>query len=299
MFQAVMELGSVTEAARSLGVTQPAVSGALAKLERAVGFSLFRREGRRVVPTAEAQLLDREASQVMAGFNRLTVAAAGISAAQRGSLTVATNPGPAISWLPGVVAAFCRTRPDVQIRLLTRSSSEVRELAALSAFDLGLAETPFTRGENVLRRYSFARVVVLRADDPLTRHEVLTPSLLDGARLIATIASNWSWSSIARTFEAADATFHVAAECEFTAIALNMVAAGAGVSFADPISAADAASRGLAARPFLPTISYEVGLLAPAHGTLTRVASAFAEALEAHLTPFLLEASPSQQRTKP
>ncbi len=299
MFQAVMEHGSVTEAARCLGVTQPAVSGALAKLERSVGFLLFRREGRRVVPTEEAKLLHREASQVMTGFTRLAETAAGISAAQRGSLTVATNPGPAISWLPGVVAAFCRARPDVRIRLLTRSSSEVRDLAALSAFDLGLAETPFTHGETVLRRYNFARVVALRADDPLARHELLTPQLMDGTRLVATVASNWSWSVIARTFEAAGATYHVAAECEFTAIALNMVAAGAGVSFADPISAADVACRGLVARPFLPVIPYEVGLLAPAHGMLMRVAEAFTDALDAHLRPFLLDPSSSQPRTKP
>ena len=85
MFEAVVSLGSVTEAARSLGVTQPAVSTAMGKLERDVGFVLFRRDGRRSLPTAEARLLYGEAVRVLADFRRLSEAAAGISAAQSGT----------------------------------------------------------------------------------------------------------------------------------------------------------------------------------------------------------------------
>ncbi len=74
---------------------------------------------------------------MLADFRRLSEAAAGISVGQAGTLTVATNPMPAIAWLPPAAAAFCRDRPQVRLRILTRSSSEVRDLAALSAFDLG------------------------------------------------------------------------------------------------------------------------------------------------------------------
>ena len=100
MFEAVGTLGSVTEAARHFGVTQPAVSTAMGKLERAVGFTLFRREGRRLLPTVEARLLFGEATRVLTEFRRLGEAAAGISAAQSGTLTIATNPSPGITWLP-------------------------------------------------------------------------------------------------------------------------------------------------------------------------------------------------------
>ena len=126
MFQAVLTLGSITEAARHLGVTQPAVSLAMRKLERDVGFPLFRRDGRRLVPTAEARHLSSEAFRVLADFRHLTETAAGISAAQSGTLTIATNPSPAIAWLPTIAAAFRRERPQVRLRLLTRSSEDVR-----------------------------------------------------------------------------------------------------------------------------------------------------------------------------
>src|SRR5580698_3887501 len=51
MFLRVLEQGSVTGAARTVGVTQPAVSGAIARLAPEPGFDLFRRHGRVLVPT--------------------------------------------------------------------------------------------------------------------------------------------------------------------------------------------------------------------------------------------------------
>jgi DNA-binding transcriptional LysR family regulator len=285
MFEAVVSLGSVTEAARSLGVTQPAVSTAMGKLERDVGFVLFRRDGRRSLPTAEARLLYGEAVRVLADFRRLNEAAAGISAAQSGSLTIATHPTPAITWLPSVAGAFCRARPQVRLRILTRSSGEVRDLAALSAFDLGLAEAPFIRSEIVLRRYSLARIVVLPRNHRLASEAVLTPQLLDGEDMIAIVNSGWNWATVARTFEAAGARCPIAAECEFAVIAINLVAEGLGFCFADPLSVADAAARGLAVRPFEPILPYEVALLRPAHGALTKLAEAFAADFHGFVSP--------------
>ncbi|MDR3538775.1 MAG: LysR substrate-binding domain-containing protein [Acetobacteraceae bacterium] len=288
IFRTVIDQGSVTAAARLLGVSQPAVSLSLAKLEKRLGFTLFRREGRRIVPTEEARLLHMEASRLLDGFDRLGVAIGEISAGQRGTLTIATNPGPAISWLPAVAAAFRRDRPQVLLRLLTRSSAEVRALARVSAFDLGLAEAPFANAEPVLRRYTLARVAVLPCDHRLAAHDVLTPALLDGEDLVATVRSSWSWSNVARAFDMAGSVCRVVAECEFTAIALNMVAAGAGVCLADPISASTVGP-GLVRRPFRPQLPYEVGLLGPPDGELTILARAFADALDAHIAPFLVE----------
>lgn len=290
MFDAVMAAATFTEAAGRLGVTQPAVSTAMAKLERDAGFVLFRMEGRRAVPTTEAKLLHAEAVQVLAGLRRLREAAAGMSAARSGTLTVATHPGPGLAWLPAIASEFCRTRPDVRLRLLTRSSEEVRDLAALSAFDLGLAEAPFSRLETVLRRYRFARVVVLPAAHRLACHAVLTPELLDGEALVATVNSSWSWSTVARTFEAAGASCRVVAECEFSVIAINMVAAGMGLCIADPLTTAGTDVRGLVTRPFRPMLPYDVGLLRPARGgPLTLLAEAFAAAFHAHVAPHQIE----------
>ena len=289
IFVAVTEHGTLTSAARALGVTQPAVSSALGRLERSVGFPLFRREGRNVVPTAEAALLREEALRALAGMTRLDDAAAAIAAATRGSLTLATNPSPGIAWLPRIVAHFRASRPDVTFTLLNRSSREVRDLLAASAFDLGIAEPPFHADDNVLRRYRFATVMVLRRDHPLARHDVLTPALLDGVPVIGMLPGHGTTPRLADAFERAKARLNLVAQCEFFVISINLAADGVGVALSDPISAATVAPASVCFRPFAPTLPYEVATLKPARGGLSRLAAAFAEEAHAHLQPFTLE----------
>ena len=55
--RSVMEAGSVTEAARLLRVSQPAVSKTLAQVEDRLGFRLFTRDRGRLIATAEARAL--------------------------------------------------------------------------------------------------------------------------------------------------------------------------------------------------------------------------------------------------
>ena len=57
-FRAVYEHGSLSAAARALGVSQPALSRALAKLEEELGAALFQRHTRALRPT-EADEQDR------------------------------------------------------------------------------------------------------------------------------------------------------------------------------------------------------------------------------------------------
>ena len=63
-FRTVVERGSVTTAALVLGVSQPAVSALVARLEEALGYALFTREHRRMVPTAEALALVGEVADL-------------------------------------------------------------------------------------------------------------------------------------------------------------------------------------------------------------------------------------------
>ena len=71
VFRSVIRCGKTTAAARQLGISQPAVSRALAQLEARKGEMLFRRDGNRLVPTAEALALDRELEPMFEVLARL------------------------------------------------------------------------------------------------------------------------------------------------------------------------------------------------------------------------------------
>src|SRR5215831_7032786 len=68
IFLAVTQRGSMAQAAAELGVSQPAVSGVIAELERTLGVPLFDRSTRGVKPTKYARaMIDRS----VAAFDEL------------------------------------------------------------------------------------------------------------------------------------------------------------------------------------------------------------------------------------
>ncbi|HEX6017145.1 MAG TPA: LysR family transcriptional regulator [Burkholderiaceae bacterium] len=73
-FDAVMRLGSVTQASAALHMAQPTVSGHLRKLSEAVGVPLFRCDGRRMLPTAPARALHEGTLGVFAALHDLDCA---------------------------------------------------------------------------------------------------------------------------------------------------------------------------------------------------------------------------------
>ena len=99
-FRAVVDHRSVTNAATVLGVTQPAVSAQIARLEQELGFSLFDRGTGRLKPTPEGVLFYAEASKALTGIDRLTQAAEHIRTAQTGRLIIASHPSAAIRCCP-------------------------------------------------------------------------------------------------------------------------------------------------------------------------------------------------------
>lgn len=69
-FEAVVRLGSATQAAEALCMAQPTLSGHLRKLGEALGVQLFERDGKRLVPTEAAWDLLHTTREVMAAFDR-------------------------------------------------------------------------------------------------------------------------------------------------------------------------------------------------------------------------------------
>jgi len=259
-FRTVVDLRSVTGAAAAMGITQPAVSAQIARLEDEVGFSLFERAGGRLKPTAEALLFYAEVSKALSGFDRLTQAAEQIRTAQSGRLIVASHPSAAISLLPGIVAAFVRDRPGVSVRLVTRSSDVISQLLPAESFDLGIAELPIDESGVVLTRFRMRCVAIVPPGHELARHEVLTPSLIGDQPLVMTSQARQTALRVQEAFAAAQVSWNTVAETEFFATACGLVAAGAGISIVDRLSAGSFAHLGLVTRKFEPAIHYEIGV---------------------------------------
>ena len=274
---------SVTAAAQLMGLTQPAVSTQIARLEEACGFSLFERSGGRLRPTAEGLLFYAEASRVLGEFDRLAAATAQIRGGHAGKLVIASHPSAAISLLPGLVAQFAAQRPGVSVRLISRHSDVVSQLLPTESFDLGIAELPIDETAVKLFKYRMRCVAILPKGHDLSARKVLTPQVLSPYPMAAPSRSLQVPTRLLRTFAEARAALNVVVEAEFFATLCALVAAGAGWSLVDPLSAKSFAHLGLIVRPFEPALFYEIGVFHRKDREPSVLAAAFIDLIESKL----------------
>jgi len=282
-FRAVIDNRSVTAAAQAMGITQPAVSTQIARLEETVGFSLFERSGGRLKPTAEGMLFYAEASRVLGEVDRLATTTAQIREGQSGRLVIASHPSAAISLLPALVADFLAERPGVSVRLISRHSDVVSQLLPSEGFDFGIAEMPIDETDVAVKKYQMRCVVVLPPRHALAGRKVLTPQLLSGQPMIAPARSPQMLGRVHGAFAAAQAQVNAVVEAEFFASCCALVAAGTGWSLVDPLSARGFSALGLVIRPFEPAVIYEIGVFHRRDREPSLLAAAFLESLDAKL----------------
>jgi len=258
-FRAVVDHRTVTNAAASLGVTQPAVSAQIARLEQELGFQLFERGNGRLKPTPEGLIFYAEASKALTGIDRLTQAAEQIRTAQVGRLVIASHPSAAISLLPPIISAFLAARPGVLVRLVSRNSDVISRLLPSESYDIGIAELPVDESAVQVTRFRLRCVAVLPPGHPLEACKRLSPTLLASHPVVALAPTLQTALRLKTTFAEAGAEFSPVAEAEYFATLCGLVASGAGWSLVDPLSAQTFQHLGLTVRPFDPAITYEIG----------------------------------------
>src|SRR5207245_4038809 len=111
VFRAIMRNRSLTAAAESLHVSQPAVSKVLRHFEIQIGYKLFERLGGRLVPTAEAQLLYRDADRIFREIVVLQGLSDRIRDKQLGLLRVGASAPPTFALLPHAIERFRPRNP--------------------------------------------------------------------------------------------------------------------------------------------------------------------------------------------
>lgn len=283
-FRAVMLSGSVTQAAQSLNLSQPAVSKMLAELEHQLGFQLFlRSRGSALTVTPEADAFFYEVERSFSGIAALKRVAEDIRNMATGTLRIAALPALAVSFLPRVIAAFRETHPGVTVQLQTRSSSTVRQWMANQQFDIGLAtparELPGIRMERFLR---CPGACVLPAGHWLAAKDVIRPADLEGEPFISLALEDGVRHRIDRIFEDAGVHREMVIETQYAMTICALVMQGVGCSILNPVTAADYAERGLTVRDFAPEVHFEYMLFTPKLRPMSQVAAAFIAVLESH-----------------
>ena len=130
-FLETAETGSLSAAARKLGLTQPTLSRQVAAIERQLGVTLFERAGKAMVLTATGLALLEHARVMGAAAEDLQLAATGQSQAVDGVVTISASEAVAAHLLPGVLLRLRQQAPGVVIDLVASDAlSDLRRREA-------------------------------------------------------------------------------------------------------------------------------------------------------------------------
>lgn len=135
----VVQLGSVTRAAESLGVTQSSVSHQLERLRGITGDALFVKSGRGIVATARAQTLAQEAQNLLTQLQAFVHMGQFDPARLQTVFTIAANDLQRDLLLPGLLARLHRDAPGVSLRVM---ASDIPSVEMLRAQDCQLVISP-------------------------------------------------------------------------------------------------------------------------------------------------------------
>ena len=284
-FREVMRSGSISQAARTVGRTQPAVSTMVQTLEDQLGFALFVRTHGKLTPTPEAYFFLEECEDILERVERTERTLQRISSLQSGKLQIACHPAASSVFLPGLMTRFLRGRDELDVSLIMRSSDVIEDLIASQQFDVGFSETPQPRASIEQTDYDLECVCVLPAGDPLATAEVVTPNDLDGRPMAVLFEEHGTAVQTEAAFRAAGCRFNKRLELRTFLPGLQFVAAGVCVMVCDMITAyshllqAPEAAR-LAIRRFRPRISNSVSILTPGYATQSMASRAFVADLQ-------------------
>ncbi|WP_281856776.1 LysR family transcriptional regulator [Litoreibacter halocynthiae] len=281
VFREVMESGSISQTAKKLGRTQPAISHAIKNLEQSLGLSLFERRGRRLVPVPEAQYLLVEATMVLDRLSTISGTMKGLRSAETGSLNVAVMPGPSAFIFPKFISNNIGEDANFQTTISSRSSPQIRELASTQSIDFGFSD--FDGQEGKLPQYRSETIssdcfCVLHRDHPLAQAEAVTIADLDGES-IGTLHGNHPFPrKLAQAFEQENASYVSPIEAQFFLPLIPFISLGHCCAIVDPLTVVTEReldiSRGqVVVVPFDAPIRYEYATLTPLYRPLSQLAT--------------------------
>ncbi len=283
---AAIQYGSVTLAAKEMGISQPAVSRLLADLGHTFGFPLFDRRDGRLVPTQEVRFLQLDIQRVLELMGQIGETSQSITARKAGHIRIACLPGFATSHLPAVIAQFLKDRPGVSITIEPDRPERILEWMIDEHFDFGI--TDGFRGHPAVQSSDIdvRTVCILPAKHRLADYSVITPEDLKDEKLIHTLKDSDFFKRLLKAFQDSNTKLLTLVETRQFTAACELVHQGVGLAVVSELDAIKFASDTVVIRPFMPVIPHRLSLVRPVQKAPSMLTLEFMHAFEVSLEPF-------------
>ena len=278
----VVRCHTTVQAAKELGLSQPAISNALKAMETQMGFPLFERVNNRLFPTPEARLICEEAAPIFATHHTLERKLQDLRENKGGQLRIIATPPLGYGVIPVALKRFLLRRPRVRVFFDVRRMEHVIESVesnrAELGFGLGVPDHPNLRRESF---FEGRMVCVFPPGHALAEKAVITPADLAAFPFIALERDSRLGSAVRRSFEKAAMPFNFAVEVRYCNTACVLTEAGVGVAVVDPLTPSYGPRFALETRPFKPATPVVAYAAWSSARTLSRLATSFLREMRA------------------
>lgn len=231
---ALSDTGSYSEAAARTGVTQPAVTLAVKKMEGNLGIKLFERSGNRYVPTEIGRVFLESAVEVLEAETRLLSSLEQAREAQTGKLRVATSNIPGEYVLPLILGDFRKAFPDIEPLLEVMDSSRVSDSVRSGGFEFGFVGSSVKFDDlEAVPLCPDVLVAICAPSNPLASKRTVRPEQLTGELFVLREGGSATRDLMMEALEQAglDASgLKVEMELGSTSAVMSAVESGAGMS---------------------------------------------------------------------
>ncbi len=283
----VVELSSITAAAESLNIAQPALSRQVKALEQELQVTLLQRHGRGVMPTEEGIRLASRAQSILEDVQELAEELSGSYAPLSGYLRVGLPPTVAEILATRLIERTMETYPEVKLQIISGFSGHVQDWLVRGKIDLGVCyegqTSPSIRSQPIIIEQLFlvqSAAQARKADRaPIEAPKALMKPLIlpnreHGLRqCVETIAQKYA------------VALNVVLEIDILPTMLAFVERGLGSTILPPVSVINQVRAGrLLARPIVRhPIDRTLVLMSPLNRPGSRLSSRFAKFLKSEV----------------
>jgi DNA-binding transcriptional LysR family regulator len=271
VFHAVMVTGSVSRAAKLLGMTQSGASRMLTQLEQATGLHLFERVHQRLIPTPDAKQLQGSVERLRGSYGGVQRLISSLVNPDRGKVTIAAIPTQASSFMPLAIKRLREQYPGIVVTLEILANMPVVERVQNGEADFGLVHdltpSPNTQNEDIGEQHV---VCVAPANHRYADLPFITAQDLASETFLSYGPHTNFGNMIENAFFEVGVRMPVAVEVTSSASLLSLIQAGVGVGLVEPAALLPFHLEQFIIKPFKPTLTLRSRILRSRMRPLTR-----------------------------
>lgn len=175
VFKAVADKRSFSQAAKSLHISQPAISLQIQSLEENLGARLFDRNNKRVVLTQAGKTFYKFATQIIELYAQAQKEIAELTGLVKGKIKIGASLTIGEYVLPKIAGHFVKNHPEVNITINIANTEEITKHLLANTLDIGLVEGPIKHSDLILEKFMDDElVVVVPFDHPWAKKDFIS-----------------------------------------------------------------------------------------------------------------------------